>query len=574
MARLFGVKLPQTTRYELRSKISSLQKDTKNVIYWHYSEFFLRANRNPWYKNVLNRASFAAIDGKGLQWAFWKISKADFLPWLYGKVFVNWFIFLRIPIFLCLFILQLFYNFLLGSYLLLSRFNFSVRTKNQVILGRDFVYELLKIAEENNWKTIILGGSKSGGEVTKNLISHLFPKLQINFWTRPHDSDLMRDNQQKKEDLLALPSVSFQNSQNFIRLEGPENSENPRNLENQQNPQDLQFFNQTDQEKSPLREESNQTTNQTTNQNNFVLSGFLEKILLHSNFINHSLISFFSYFWPKKPLLTSENLYERFPDLLDAKDTIVKQKPDLVLVCIGGGSGKQEFFVDKLYQDGEVNFTLATGLGAAIDHLGGGAEQKEPPKWMQQAGLEWFYRILHQPYRIPRILDSIGTLWWWTTVEEFMKESQKGRETVVNIIYRLNSKNQKEYLLVERRNVLPGDVAWSFVQGGMSKKESSLEAGLREIEEEVGLSNLDFKVILTGQPGLTEPYTVSFWRFLAMKANASYACNYINLLEYTGEKQPVANWEHWQASWVLEEEVLFYLSPEKRADFQRIVLQM
>jgi UDP-N-acetyl-D-mannosaminuronic acid transferase (WecB/TagA/CpsF family) len=55
---------------------------------------------------------------------------------------------------------------------------------------------------------------------------------------------------------------------------------------------------------------------------------------------------------------------------------VQKFTPDLLLISLGGGSGKQEFFIDNLKQDPKVNFRLATGIGAALDHLGTGAEQK------------------------------------------------------------------------------------------------------------------------------------------------------------------------------------------------------
>lgn len=520
MARLFGVKLPQITRYELRSRLHSIEKNTKNVLYWQYSEFLLRANRNPWYKEVLNRASFLAIDGKGLHWAMFKTMKTDFLPWLYGSKISRFWVIFRLPLFIIMFVLQLVWNFLNGLFLMLSKFNFSQRTQNQVILGREFVYEMLKIAEEKKWKTLIIGGSNQGSEVTKNLLNHLFPDLQLELWTRPSNSPLMRDNMSKNSQLplhqLALPGTVAQSE---ITSHQPHQKKQK------------------------------------------------------SGVISNVLSSFFSFFWPEKPILTSENLFESFPDLLDAQQTVQTLQPDLVLVCIGGASGKQEFFIDALYQNPHISFTLATGLGAAMDHLGAGAKQKEAPKWMQAVGLEWLFRFITQPYRIRRILDSIVTLWLWTTVEEFSKSCSVLRQTVVNMIYRDDAVMGRQFLLVKRRNVLPGDTGYTFVQGEIEKQESVLDAGLREIEEEVSFNKKDFEVLSSGNPGSLEQYTTSFWRFLAFKAETNATQHYLNLLKYTGSEEPEVNWEHFSAQWSSEEEMMKLLSAEKKED-ARIFLKI
>lgn len=105
--------------------------------------------------------------------------------------------------------------------------------------------------------------------------------------------------------------------------------------------------------------------------------------------------------------LTSNNLYEVFPELVKVRTKVVEMKPDLILVGLGGTSGKQEFLIDNLQSDTELNFGLAVGIGAALDHLGGGKKQKEAPAWMQKIGLEFVWRIFNQPYRIKRILDSV-----------------------------------------------------------------------------------------------------------------------------------------------------------------------
>jgi exopolysaccharide biosynthesis WecB/TagA/CpsF family protein len=105
--------------------------------------------------------------------------------------------------------------------------------------------------------------------------------------------------------------------------------------------------------------------------------------------------------------LNESNLFEFFPELILVLTKVVETKPDLILVGLGGTSGKQEFLINTLQKDEEIDFRLAAGIGAALDHLGGGKKQKEAPRWMQNYGLEFVWRILNQPYRIKRILDSV-----------------------------------------------------------------------------------------------------------------------------------------------------------------------
>ncbi len=47
---------------------------------------------------------------------------------------------------------------------------------------------------------------------------------------------------------------------------------------------------------------------------------------------------------------------------------------------------------------------VAMGIGGAFDFLAG--KRKRAPKWMQDWGLEWFYRLIIEPRRIKRIFNA------------------------------------------------------------------------------------------------------------------------------------------------------------------------
>lgn len=68
--------------------------------------------------------------------------------------------------------------------------------------------------------------------------------------------------------------------------------------------------------------------------------------------------------------------------------------PDILIV--GLGTPKQELFLWKNQK--ELNGILAFCLGASIDFEAG--KIKRAPRWMQRCGLEWFYRLYHEPRRL------------------------------------------------------------------------------------------------------------------------------------------------------------------------------
>lgn len=470
IAKLFGVKLPSTTHSKLSKSLIEIEKGSKKTLYFLYSEFLLRANRNPWYKEVLNRSDFSAIDGKGLLWSQMKLNRLSLIPNVYKALYTQLPFLIRVPFFLVLFLVQLLVNLLLGFFLIVAKFDIQKLVKNELILGRKFIYNLFDFADTNKWTVLIIAaGNENKQKEIKTKILKLHPKLKLDFWTKPSDSQLMKDE-----------------------------------------------FGES-----------------------FKVKMVKDGITLNTN-----------------------NLFEAFPELLEAKEVVKKKKYDLVLVCLGGASGKQEFFIDNLKQDDTVKFTLSTGVGAAIDHLGAGVEQKKPPKWLTDAGLEWLFRFINQPYRRGRIWDSIFTLWWWTTLQEFQIFGES-RKTAVNVIKKYTDEGEEEFLLLRRREILPGDLGWTFIQGGIEKNENPEIGGLREINEEVKFKNSSLNFLQDAKFVNIEDYPVSLLRYILLGAKYNSSKNYLNVLEFTGNELPVVNFENFEARWFKQNEVENYLSVEK-----------
>lgn len=75
-------------------------------------------------------------------------------------------------------------------------------------------------------------------------------------------------------------------------------------------------------------------------------------------------------------------------------------KPDIVLVAYGMGSLKQDGWMARNL--GESGVAVAIGVGGVFDYLTGRA--KLAPPVLRKLGLEWAYRLYHEPWRWKRML--------------------------------------------------------------------------------------------------------------------------------------------------------------------------
>ncbi len=78
---------------------------------------------------------------------------------------------------------------------------------------------------------------------------------------------------------------------------------------------------------------------------------------------------------------------------------------DVLFVCLG--APKQEKFMAAHQKDLKVR--LMIGLGGSLDSFAGTV--KRAPRWMIACNLEWFYRLLKEPWRFRRMLRLPKFLW-------------------------------------------------------------------------------------------------------------------------------------------------------------------
>ena len=70
--------------------------------------------------------------------------------------------------------------------------------------------------------------------------------------------------------------------------------------------------------------------------------------------------------------------------------------PDIL--WIGLGTPKQEKWMASHL--GSIHAPVMIGVGAAFDFHAG--IKRQAPKWIQRSGMEWAFRLLHEPKRLGR----------------------------------------------------------------------------------------------------------------------------------------------------------------------------
>jgi len=95
---------------------------------------------------------------------------------------------------------------------------------------------------------------------------------------------------------------------------------------------------------------------------------------------------------------------------------INKLSPDLLFVA--RGAHNQEPWIAQHRQ--KLNAKLIMGVGGSFDVISG--KLKRAPKWMQKAKLEWLFRLIQEPKRLPRMLD----------LPKFMLKVYKNKSTLTD----------------------------------------------------------------------------------------------------------------------------------------------
>lgn len=74
------------------------------------------------------------------------------------------------------------------------------------------------------------------------------------------------------------------------------------------------------------------------------------------------------------------------------------------LLFVAYGAPAQELWIARHLCDCPT-VRVAMGVGGAFDFLAGA--QRRAPRWMQRVGLEWIWRVVLEPKRLPRIINAV-----------------------------------------------------------------------------------------------------------------------------------------------------------------------
>ncbi len=91
-------------------------------------------------------------------------------------------------------------------------------------------------------------------------------------------------------------------------------------------------------------------------------------------------------------------------DVARLEASLVAARPDVVVV--GMGSPRQEMLMARL---GRAHPAVYVGVGGSFDVYVG--RRRRAPAWMQRAGLEWVFRFVEDPSRLPRLGAYLRFAW-------------------------------------------------------------------------------------------------------------------------------------------------------------------
>jgi N-acetylglucosaminyldiphosphoundecaprenol N-acetyl-beta-D-mannosaminyltransferase len=112
----------------------------------------------------------------------------------------------------------------------------------------------------------------------------------------------------------------------------------------------------------------------------------------------------------RNPHLQIAGTYAGSPRAEDATmiiDQINAVHPDILLVAYGAPA--QDLWIAS-HLKALPSVKIAMGVGGTLDFLAG--TQKRAPLFLQRLGLEWFWRLLREPRRLPRIINAVLVFPW------------------------------------------------------------------------------------------------------------------------------------------------------------------
>lgn len=106
------------------------------------------------------------------------------------------------------------------------------------------------------------------------------------------------------------------------------------------------------------------------------------------------VVSYYSKKWPSLKIAGYRNGYFSNEESKQIAEEIRISKADVLFVAFS--SPKKEYWIYENMETMKIPFAM--GVGGSFDVISG--KTSRAPKWMQNCGLEWFYRFIQEPRRM------------------------------------------------------------------------------------------------------------------------------------------------------------------------------
>jgi UDP-N-acetyl-D-mannosaminouronate:lipid I N-acetyl-D-mannosaminouronosyltransferase len=109
--------------------------------------------------------------------------------------------------------------------------------------------------------------------------------------------------------------------------------------------------------------------------------------------------------FPHVNIVLSRDGYDGIRNMEELTRELIQSRPEVVFLALG--SPIQEEVMTDL--GGHLPNAIFMGLGGSLDVYTG--TKKRAPVWMQEHGLEWFYRLVSEPSRVMRQRSLVVFIW-------------------------------------------------------------------------------------------------------------------------------------------------------------------
>lgn len=233
--------------------------------------------------------------------------------------------------------------------------------------------------------------------------------------------------------------------------------------------------------------------------------------------------------------------------------TIKEFSPQILFSALGFPYQEKVIYhnLDKL-----PSIKLALGIGGSFDFITG--KIKRAPKFLRTLGLEWFWRLSHQPRQFKRRLGRI-----YNATFKFLVTLIRSRficpwfyrANVACLLYKKEA-GQKKILILEREDEAGH---WQLPQGGLDGEAPEI-AGARELREEIGTDKFRVRGVFknlyryqfgqtNNKTGKTEKRNKPAW---GHQLNYKGQKQSLLVAEFLGEDKDIkiCFWDHTAWKWV------------------------